>query len=488
MDAPNPKRPCHDPSVRSSVSLHHIAPGFNQSSVDTTISSFLSLSDLPLFSSPLSIACSFDRVLDKVDGSDHDRFLDRTLQLASLLYNSTKRCIRKRATLQNSTSWPLLPELTTKVFSMLDTKSLMQASVCCTMFNKCAMNRVCYSHIDLTRAAKNVDNGVVFIMIHRAGKELRSLKLGCVSSRSVFMLTRSCLAPLTFNHGFAGGLLRSLHLYNLILVPGKSLCAVLSVCPNLTDLKVTGFVSGDKVNPVEHLVLITRNCRLIEHLFLENCRVADPATSSTVLEFVDNCPNLSSVTLLQFGVTDAIARTIIMVLTSLALLVFSSVIWYTTHVYDSLKPNKLLQGFHQLKYINLSGTYGISGCFLRDLGVSGRESPLQTLLLRDCYHLKEREVLLFLNSILAGDFKSILYIDISSQHGLVSDGGIATFEPKFPIEELKKQKPSLTFVAIFPALSSSSSSSSELYSDDTSSSESSYYSYGEDEEEDEDDS
>ncbi|KAG2330827.1 hypothetical protein Bca52824_002007 [Brassica carinata] len=458
MDAPNPKRPCHDPSVRSSVSLHHIAPGFNQSSVDTTISSFLSLSsDLPLFSSPLSIACSFDRVLDKVDGSDHDRFLDRTLQLASLLYNSTKRCIRKRATLQNSISWPLLPELTTKVFSMLDTKSLMQASVCCTMFNKCAMNRVCYSHIDLTRAAKNVDNGVVFIMIHRAGKELRSLKLGCVSSRSVFMLTRSCLAPLTFNHGFAGGLLRSLHLYNLILVPGKSLCAVLSVCPNLTDLKITGFVSGDKVNPVEHLALITRNCRLIEHLFLENCRVADPATSSTVLEFVDNCPNLSSVTLLQFGVTDAIARTIIM-------------------------------GFHQLKYINLSGTYGISGCFLRDLGVSGRDSPLQTLLLGDCYHLKEREVLLFLNSILAGDFKSILYIDISSQHGLVSDGGIATFEPKFPIEELKKQKPSLTFVAIFPALSSSSSSSSELYSDDTSSSESSYYSYGEDEEEDEDDS
>lgn len=58
---------------------------------------------------------------------------------------------------------------------MLDTKSLMQASVCCTMFNKCAMDRVCYSHIDLTMAAKNVDNGVVCIMIHRAGKELRLL-------------------------------------------------------------------------------------------------------------------------------------------------------------------------------------------------------------------------------------------------------------------------------------------------------------------------
>ncbi|KAF8116488.1 hypothetical protein N665_0017s0045 [Sinapis alba] len=451
MDAPNPKRTCHDhsSSVRSSIenpsSLHN---------VDMTISSFLSLSELPLFSSPLSIACSFDRVLDKVipssiDASDHDRFLDRTLQLASLLYNSTKRSIRKRATLQNSVSWPLLPELTTKVFSMLDTKSLMQASVCCTMFNKCAMDRVCYTHIDLTRAAKNVDNGVVCIMIHRAGKELRS----------TFSLTRSCLAPLSFNHGFAGGLLRSLHLYNLILMPGKSLCAVLSLCPNLTDLKIIGFISGDKVNSVEHLAPITKNCRLIEHLFLENCGAAGPASSSSVVEFVDNCPNLSSLTLLQFGVNDAMTRTIIM-------------------------------GFHQLKYINLSGTYEINGSFLRDLGLSCRDSPLETLLLRDCYYLKEREVLLFLSSLLAGDFKSILYIDISSKHGLVSDGGIATFEPKFPIEELKKQKPGLTFVAIFPPPSpSSSSSSGEVYSDGTSSSsESSYYSYGAGEEDDDDNS
>ncbi|CAN6853215.1 unnamed protein product [Brassica oleracea] len=457
MDAPNPKRPrpCHDPSsvVKDPSSLH-LAPGFNQSNVDMTISSFLSLSDFPLFSSPLSIGCSFDRVLDKVGTSiDHDRFLDRTLQLASLLHNSTKRCIRKRATLHNSISWPLLPELTTKVFSMLDTNSLMQASVCCTMFNKCAMDRVCYSHIDLTMAATNVDNGVVCIMIHRAGKELRSLKLGSISSTSTFLLTRSCLAPLSFNHGFAGGLLRSLHLYNLTLTPGKSLCAVLSVCPNLTDLKVIGFISGtDKVNSVEHLAPITKNCRLIEHLFLENCGAAGPPSSSSVVEFVDNCPNLSSLTLFQFGVNDAMTRTIIM-------------------------------GFRQLKYINLSGTYGISGSFLRDLGLSCKDSPLETLLLRDCYYLKEREVLLFLNSVLAGDFKSIRYIDISSKHGLVSDGGIATLEPKFPIEELKKQKPGVTFVAIFPAPSSSSSSSSELYSDSTSSSGSSYYSYGEDEEE-----
>ncbi|VVB02456.1 unnamed protein product [Arabis nemorensis] len=66
---------------------------------------------------------------------------------------------------------------TIKVFSMLDTKSLMQASASCTMFNKCAMDRLCYSHIDLTTAAKDADNGVVCTMIHRAGKEFMPTQL-----------------------------------------------------------------------------------------------------------------------------------------------------------------------------------------------------------------------------------------------------------------------------------------------------------------------
>lgn len=39
-----------------------------------------------------------------------------------------------------------------------------------------------------------------------------------------------------------------------------------------------------------------------------------PPSSSSVVEFVDNCPNLSSLTLFQFGVNDAMTRTIIMVL------------------------------------------------------------------------------------------------------------------------------------------------------------------------------
>lgn len=56
-------------------------------------------------------------------------------------------------------------------FSMLDKKSLIQAMACCTMFHKCAMDPLCYSHIELRD--NNVDDGVVRTMIRRAGNELR---------------------------------------------------------------------------------------------------------------------------------------------------------------------------------------------------------------------------------------------------------------------------------------------------------------------------
>lgn len=72
-------------------------------------------------STPFSIACSFDRELEKAlasasdDASVQDRLLNRTIQLASLLLDSTERCFRKRASAHNSVSWVLPPELTVKV-------------------------------------------------------------------------------------------------------------------------------------------------------------------------------------------------------------------------------------------------------------------------------------------------------------------------------------------------------------------------------------
>ena len=84
---------------------------------DSIISSLLSFPDY----SPFSIACAFDRGLQKAlapasdDASVQDRLLDRTIQLASVLLDSTKRCLRERAAAHNSSSWFLPPELTVKV-------------------------------------------------------------------------------------------------------------------------------------------------------------------------------------------------------------------------------------------------------------------------------------------------------------------------------------------------------------------------------------
>ncbi|XP_033143200.1 F-box protein SKIP17 [Brassica rapa] len=223
------------------------SPTQNSSSVhaDSIISSLLSFPD----SSPLSIASSFHRELEQAlasasdDASVQERLVDRTLQLVSLLLESTKRSFRKRATAHNSSAWFLPPELTVKVFSMVDTKSLMRAAACCTMFNTCAMDRFAYAHVDLTTATSQVDSKVVCNLIHRAGKELRSLKLGSLartypSDCNPSLVNGPFLSTLSRNPDFIGNRLKSLGLYNIRSM--NSSFEVLSVCSNLTDLRIVG--------------------------------------------------------------------------------------------------------------------------------------------------------------------------------------------------------------------------------------------------------
>lgn len=198
---------------------------------------------------------------------------------------------------------------------MLDAKSLMRASACCIMFKKCAMDPLCYSHIDLTTG--NAGTRIVRNMILTAGKELRwnalsliflvpvfflmkafpiffsicynwvfliislgfvdsfrSLKVGCPGESSKAVLSGSCLTPLFHNRGCIGyslyyqnsigltihrnwfrgfliwccfiffhwirKLLRSLHLYDNKWLDKNFLLRALSVCSNLTDLKIVG--------------------------------------------------------------------------------------------------------------------------------------------------------------------------------------------------------------------------------------------------------
>ncbi|EFH38411.1 predicted protein [Arabidopsis lyrata subsp. lyrata] len=111
----------------------------------------------------------------------------------------------------------------------------------------------------------------------------------------------------------------------------------------------------------------------------------------------------------------------------------------------------IFKGFHKLKYINLSNTVGFDGSFLRVLGHRCNDSPLETLILRNCFSLQESEVLKFLNSLIAGNFISIQYIDVSSNKGLACDGERRTSKPNFPLEKLKEERSDVTFVAEFPS-------------------------------------
>ncbi|WZZ41515.1 hypothetical protein YC2023_037774 [Brassica napus] len=211
-------------------------------------------------------------------------------------------------------------------------KSLIQAMACCTMFHKCAMDPLCYSHIELRD--NNVDDGVVRTMIRRAGNELRSLQLGhVVPARSTTsLLTESCLHPLFDNNSFIGyyylivsnvhiihrvwNCLRSVHLYNLKSTYEAGLAKILA-CSNITDLKIVGqFLSNEIFSS-----FTAKSCRRVEHLFLEARGIQCLFTQallyfatvgsiivSGLLDLVTTIPNLTSLTLIGFGLDDATAH------------------------------------------------------------------------------------------------------------------------------------------------------------------------------------
>ncbi|KAJ0265043.1 F-box domain-containing protein [Hirschfeldia incana] len=413
-------------TTQNTSSVHSTVPNHSHA----IISSLLSFPN----SSPYSITSSFDRELEKAlasaasgDVSAQDSLLDRTLHLATLLLESTKRCFRKRASAHNSISWFLPPDLTIKVFSKLDTKSLMKAAACCTMFNNCAMDRSSYAHIDLTTATTRADCGVVYTMIHRAGKEFRSLKLGRVgradgSDSTPSLVNGTFLNILPCNNGFFGSRLRSLRLYNIRPINFNSLNWVLSSCSNLTDLRISG-------SDVPFLLLfktLTEKCHLLENLCLESYQVpdiTDTKTGSPLIDFVTNSYNLASLTLISYRLTDRLAL-------------------------------KLAESSSKLKYLNLSRSPTLNGRFLRDLGHSCKESSVKTLIMRNCFCLQEKEVMELCNSLIKGKVKSIRHIDVSSNSGLVSHSGERIFRPELPLEKLKEERSDVTFVADFPLVRS----------------------------------
>ncbi|THG18382.1 hypothetical protein TEA_015457 [Camellia sinensis var. sinensis] len=264
------KRPCTDhlilnpsPSPRVSKFDH----------MDILLESFLGLSD----SSP-SLGLSFDRLLQsRASDSDQNDLIHRAFNLGSSLLEAAKRSSRNRSSTHNALVWALPPDLTIKVFSMLDTQSVCHAAATCSFFHKCAMDPLCYANIDLMTVVPKVNNVVVSTMIQRAGNVLQSLKLGIApgpivspgssqplvynirnstdasgfswndkrsrQGKESSILTRSCLSFLSGDSGAPGALLRRLHLYNIERMDNASLCASLSACPSLLDLEIVGLLS-----------------------------------------------------------------------------------------------------------------------------------------------------------------------------------------------------------------------------------------------------
>ncbi|KAH6818834.1 hypothetical protein C2S51_002437 [Perilla frutescens var. frutescens] len=446
--SPNPKlkRPCCYPSTDPT-------PNSDPNRFDALLESFLDFND----SSAIALDLAIDRLIDSrpLDSEKND-VIDRALRLGAALTEAAKRSARRRASMHNAVVWALPSDLTIKVFSLLDTQSVCHAAATCSFFNKCAVDPLCYSNINLTTIVPRVNNIVVSTMIQRAGKVLRSLKLGIVpcppvaslgssqalvysmrnssdtsgfswndkrsrQGKETFVLTRSCLAPLIADGGAPGALLKRLHLYNIERMDNTAFGAAILACPSLLDLEIVGL----HVELRQTLESVSRSCPLIERLFFESSKTGrdDSLKLPTCNDLVNNCPYLTSLALRGFKLHD-------------------------------LKVRVLVKGLRNLKYVDFSTSYAITGDFLRNLGGSGGGSLLEVLILRDCMHLREAEVSRLLSAILAGRFRLLRHLDVSNREGLASDEDWyqRCYTPSFmSLRELLEERPNLRVLADFPA-------------------------------------
>ncbi|MFS8014555.1 putative leucine-rich repeat domain superfamily, F-box-like domain superfamily [Helianthus anomalus] len=441
---------CSDPSTAvspSPISPESQTDRFNN---DFLLDSFLHVSDFD------SINTSFDTLIEsRSSDSDKHDLIQRALHIGSILLEAGKRSDRKRSLFHNAVVWPLPPDLTIKVFALLDTQSVCYAAATCSFFQKCAADSSCFASIDLITSVPKVNNGVVSSLIRRAGNALQSIKLGvlppstsplfCSSEPLVYsirnstdasgvswndkrsrqgkessILTRSCLSYLSENGGAPGARLRRLHLFNVERMDNAALSASLSACPSLLDLEIVGL----HVELRQTLESVSKHCPLIERLVFESSKTGrdDGLKHPTCYEFVHSCPNITTLALKGFKLHDYKAR-------------------------------MLVKGLRKLKIVDFSTSYSFTGAFLKNLGVNGGGKHLEVMILRDCMHLKEIEVEHFMGAVLAGEFERLRHLDISNREGLASDGDWfrRCYSASFiPIKQLLEERPNFYLVAEFP--------------------------------------
>ncbi|GKA60432.1 F-box protein SKIP17-like protein [Tanacetum coccineum] len=321
-----------------------------------------------------SIDDSIGRIIEsKSTDSEQNDFIQRTIDIGSVLFEAGNRLRRKRASAHNALVWPLPYAITVKVFSMIDTQSVCNVAAACSFFHKGTMDPLCFANIDLVNNAK-VNDDVVSTMIQRAGNEIQSIKLGVLphdKQRGLVktsILTRSCLSSLTRNVGAPR--LRRLHLYNIIHTVNTRLLFSSSVYRSLVDLKIVCFFGYSSRWNNWNLTLesVGRHCPLLEHLIFEISPAErdDGLKYSTSSEFVLNCPNITTLALKGFKVPDSMAH-------------------------------ELVEGLHKLKYVDFSTSSSFTGAFLKNLGTIGGGNNLEVMILRDTMHLSKVCIIAFVH-------------------------------------------------------------------------------------------
>ncbi|KAI3783083.1 hypothetical protein L2E82_13145 [Cichorium intybus] len=337
-------------------------PEYYRYNMDSLFESFLAVSDS-------ASVDAFDRLIEsKSTDSDQNDLIQRALHLGSVLLEAGKRSVRKRSSVHNASVWLLHSDLTIKVFSMLDTRSICYTPTTATMWY------------------------LVSTMIQRAGNKLQSIKLGLLPPCPVApssILTRPCLSSiLSANGGAHGSLLRRLHLYNIERMDDMALLESLSVCPSLVDIEIVGL----HVELRQTLESVSKQCPLLERFLFESSKKGrgDDLKYGICYEFGVKCPKVTTLALKGCNL-------------------------------DDYKVGMLVKGLRELKYVDFSASYFLTGSFLEYLGTYGGGNNLEVVILRDSMHLKP---------------------DISDKQGLASDWFI-------PIEQLLEQRPNFRLVAEF---------------------------------------
>ncbi|KAK1373031.1 F-box protein SKIP17 [Heracleum sosnowskyi] len=396
-------------------------------------------------SSSSSLDFSFDRLVESSPSDEAQcEMIDKAIRIGRVLVEAGLRATRKRDAEHNSRVWPLNSDLTVNVFFWLDTRSVCYTAATCNFFRRCTTDPLCYARINLLTAVPKVDNLVVSTMIQRAGKALRSIKLGLLPAsneslgssqplvysqrnstndkrsrqrKELCILTRSCLNSLTIEGGASGARLRCLHLYYIERMDDAALSEVLSACPSLLDLVIVGL----HVELRQTFDSVSQHCHNLERLYIESSKTGryDSLQTATCLALVENCPRIFSFALRGFELQDHIILC-------------------------------LVKGFRYLTSVDFSTSCAFTGGFLRKLGDSAGGNLLEFMFLCDCMHLKKEEVKNFLSAVLAGNFKLLRHLDISNWDGLATeDGRSRSF---IPINQLCEARPNFSIRAEFPSL------------------------------------